>query len=149
VSRLEEHDDPIQEPKAVTEPGIDPKTNLPAVPEGYYWNVSIVWQEFFEVPSAFVRLRKRHRFGFFSTTDTVSTDLGYGDPRDIEAGRTKYKDLKYPLLPADVDHYPYYIRDAALQVLENQKDRLSRESYSKKYRRAQGELSGNYPPKSL
>jgi hypothetical protein len=127
---------------------VDPETNLPLLPDGYYWHVRIVWSEHDEVPRADLSLRKGGRF-FYVTTDSASKSLGYIDPLDVEAGRTGRRERLYPLVGADPEMYYRYIQELSMEVLEGQKGRFERESYVAKYSVKKKSLDGNYPPKKL
>lgn len=117
---------------------IDVATNMPVVPEGYFWKVHVYWGDYDKLPSTTVELRKKRRFG--------SKRIAYLD--DWLAVRDP--NVAYPelirLLP---EAYPKAIRELAEKVLRKNEKQLHDADYYARFAAAKKNLSGSYPPKKL
>lgn len=127
----------------MTETKIDPRTNMPAVPEGYTWKVKIRWGESYAHPTAAVTLKKG-----FSTLAYKEVQLAEMDQRDLDAGRSDHY-RKYPLIRIKPEDYYMAIQSIAEEVLEQNKKRLEEDAFYKSYLQAKKRFSGKYPPKNL
>lgn len=125
------------------------ETGMPVLPENYFWHVKFETSPYFTVPSLYVQIRKRHRFGFWSLVVGDNVGLGYVDPRDAEAGRTSRSDREYDLVPLPVEYYPEQILKLAENVLALREEQFAEEEQYKEFWAAKKALSGNYPPKKL
>lgn len=118
----------------------DDTTNLPVVPEGYFWSVRVYWGDYDSYPSATVSLRKRRRFGskLVAYRDEY---LAVQDPNKDE----RFVDL-IRLLPAA---YPKTIKEIAERVMQKNEKQLRDAAYYDSFSAAKKKLSGEYPPKRL
>ena len=114
----------------------DDTTNLPVVPEGYFWSVYLYWGSYDNFPSVRVMLRKRRKFGskVIASTDGV---LAYRE------------DKVKPLIRLSPDEYAKGIQEFAETVLSKNEKQLQDAAYYDSFRAAQKKLSGDYPPKRL
>lgn len=120
-------------------PEIDETTNLPVVPEGYFWSVNLYWGSYDRIPSVTVSLRKHRRFG----SKLVSSLDDYLAVQDTN--NTAYVEL-IRLLPGA---YPNAIQKLAEKVLKKNEKQLRDEAYYDSFSAAKKKLSGEYPPKRL
>jgi len=124
---------------------IDKATGLPWVVSPYYWKVQVEWSEYSSVPGAWLMLRKRKRWNSLAAT---FIEFGTADPRDEAAGRER-RNYQHDLIKMDPDDYASAIAAAAETVLVEFAQNMEREEFNAKFRAAQKNLSGKYPPKTL
>lgn len=113
----------------------DDTTNLPVVPEGYFWSVNLYWGSYDSFPSVTVSLRKRRKFGskLISQTDGVLAT----------------REANNQLVRVAPENYPAGIQEFAEKVLKKNEKRLQDEAYYDSFSAAKKKLSGEYPPKRL
>ena len=113
----------------------DDTTNLPVVPENYFWSVHLYWGTYDSFPSVTVSLRKRRKFG---SKLIAQTD-----------GALATRDLNNQLVRIPPEGYPVGIQEFAEKVLKKNEKKLRDQAYYDSFNAAKKKLSGEYPPKKL
>lgn len=116
---------------------IDVTTNMPVVPEGYFWKVTVYWGDYDKCPSATVSLRKKRRIGS-KVIAWMDDFLAVRDPN-----------VAYELIRLLPEAYPKAIRELAEKVLRKNEKQLHDADYYARFAAAKKNLSGSYPPKKL
>lgn len=132
-----------------SEIAIDPNTDMPVVPVGYRWLVSIKRSAYEQWPYLSVSLQKK-RWLFWRTVASSTFDLGWSSPDDdYQAGLKTAKITEHSgwdyFLVAPSEH-PQIILDRAKRVLEKYESLLVRDSWYAPNRRTP---SRKYTPKKL
>lgn len=131
---------------------IDPKTNMPVVPEGHFWRVKF-HEDDYRGRSVQVSLRKKMTsvsewfwYNWFGTTREVHAK---SIVLRVEGTKVWNSDGYYSEKKVDPSDYPAIIAEAYESVLAAQEEYLEELEYSTRAKAEIAKLSGDYPPKKL